>query len=197
MYSKLIDQLVTRKIIRDVDADLYLYGLRNGTLLTINILTMLIISLFFSKFGEMMVFLVSYAPLRHYCGGYHAKSAVRCYIISIIITLLVVFALNYIIWTSELCLLAAIISAIIILILAPVADANKPLDTYEIKIFKSIARTILAVQILVFLIFLKGGYNLIFNSMTLSFITITGMLIIGQSNRTGYRINKGEGGLAC
>ena len=179
MYVKLVDQLIKREIINPMDADLYLYGLRNGILLLISIIAFLAIGLIFNKFVEIIVFLLSYAPLRQYCGGYHAKTAKRCFIGSVLAILLVIVVLDNINWTIELCFLAVLISALIIFKLAPVADPNKPFDEDEVWVFKESARFVLAVELLLIVVFIQYGFIFLLSSMSLAFIAIALMLVLG------------------
>ena len=183
MYSKLVDQLITKEIISAEDADLYLYGLSNGVLLIFNLITMFAIGLLFNRLAEIAVFLVSYAPLRHYCGGYHAKTAPRCYFISIVITLLVIAAPDHVNWSKELCLSVVLVSAVIIGILAPVADINKPLDPDETRVFKRMARSILIVEIFVFIMVFTFDFTTFYYSMSLAFMVMAIMLVLGIMKR--------------
>ena len=74
------------------DKEVYRYGIQQGLNLALNILTTIIIGCLCDMLLPSILFLVCYMPLRSFCGGYHAKTHLRCYIYSVImITNLFIF----------------------------------------------------------------------------------------------------------
>ena len=76
--EKATDLMVRNEIISSEDREIYVYGLKQGLILLINILTTLLIGFAFNKTTETIVFLASYIPLRVYAGGYHARTQMGC-----------------------------------------------------------------------------------------------------------------------
>lgn len=139
------DVLVQQNIICVEDQEIYEFGLGQLFFQLINFTVAAIIGIFMGRFWEVLLFLIAYIPLRRYAGGWHASTQVRCFWIS---TLLIVIALLIIgaIPLTGLALTWLIVpGAIILFILAPVADTNKPLSRNEHKIYGRRARIILTV----------------------------------------------------
>ncbi|MDF2474337.1 MAG: putative processing-secretion protein [Anaerocolumna sp.] len=140
-------------VITSQDKDLYTYGLKQGLLMIINLYTALIIALIFGMVWQSLIFLLAYIPLRSYAGGYHAKTQLRCYLLSIVIILATLLGIKLIPWTSFICLMATLTPGGIIFFLAPVESGNIPLDHIEIKVYKRRTRTILLFEACILLIF--------------------------------------------
>ena len=180
MDAKLVDLLIQREIIKEDDAPLYLYGLRNLFLDLLNIAVLTVISLILGMFSQFLIFMGFYVPLRYFAGGFHASSATKCFFFSVGIILVVFTCLKFIPWSTSLNLSIALISAAVIAFLAPVADANKPLDADENRVYRKMAIRVLGVQVIVFLILLYSGISqMAVNTITLVFAVMAAMLILG------------------
>jgi len=90
--------------------------------------------------------MVTFIPLRSYAEGFHASSHAKCFWLSTlaVTAILIVARLALNIYSAGLVMLSGIICATIIAILAPVQDANKPLDDAENRIFKRRTRKIVS-----------------------------------------------------
>ena len=184
MNVKLVNLLQHRGIIKEEDAELYLFGFHNLLLDTIYFSALIVLSLFCGMLVQFMVFWGFYASLRHFAGGYHADSVTKCFFITVGIVLLTFGCLEYIRWSSALNLSVVFVSAVVILLLAPVANINKPLDVDESKVFKRITRIVLLIELIVFTILLYSGVNQAANSITLSLAVMAGMLVLGKSKES-------------
>ncbi len=78
---------ISRVIVRfmssnaDINNDMievYRYGVEIKTSLIFNILLILLSGLIIDDFMCSIVFLMSFIPIRSYCGGYHARTYFRC-----------------------------------------------------------------------------------------------------------------------
>ncbi len=86
-------------------------------------------------------------------------------------------------WVYYVILVAA---ALIVLILSPVEDKNKPLDKAEHKIYKRRAALIAALKLVVCIGFNLIGLDNLFVAVAYSFATLSFMLIAGRiKNRLG------------
>ena len=74
--------MVRNKIIESDRIMVVKWGIRSILDTIFNIMTFLIIGLFMRMVTEIIVFTLGYIPLRSYAGGYHAKTPLRCWIIS-------------------------------------------------------------------------------------------------------------------
>ncbi len=176
--EKATDLMVRNEIISSEDREIYVYGLKQGLILLINILTTLLIGFAFNKTTETIVFLASYIPLRVYAGGYHARTQMGCYIFSIVMIISVLLAIEFIPWTNFICITISVISALIIFFLSPVEDTNKPLDAAEVKVYGKKARIILGLELGVLVLFMIFGIGRIVTSISLSLVVLVFMLVV-------------------
>lgn len=153
LIDKVGNRFVRDGIITEEDKELYTYGMQQGALILINIISAIIIGIIFNMVWQCIIFLLAYMPLRSYAGGYHARSQFRCYVVSQFIIVIALLGIMEIQWTTITALFSVIISAGIIFVLAPVEDANKPLDASEKDLYKRKTRKILLLEILIALVF--------------------------------------------
>lgn len=125
----------------------------------INIFIAVLIAVAFNKPMSVFVFLVSYIPLRSYCGGYHARTNGGCTIVSTILILLVCMLEKLTIWDSTifLALIILAVSGALIFIYAPVGDKNKPLDEKETIVYRKMSRLVWLVEAVIAVTFWSFG----------------------------------------
>lgn len=145
LSEKFTDKLLEMQIIKDEEKDIYSYGFKQGIILLINMITMIIIGLLFNMIWESIIFMVSYSFLRVYAGGYHANSNLSCYLFSVAMMAAVLWLIKLIPWNSFICSIIAVVTSMIILLLAPVEDNNKPLDKKEKEVFKKRTNIVLGI----------------------------------------------------
>lgn len=180
LVDKVIDNFVGQGIVPYEDREIYAYGLYQGIVMAINILTYILISLYFKMVWESMIFLISYIPLRTYAGGYHARTQIRCYFLSILMIIIVLLAIKTVPWTSPMMAGVTILSGSTIFILAPVEDSNKPLSDSQEKVFRKVARRILAIELILVITLLWMGYTEFALSIILAIVIASVMIIIGR-----------------
>lgn len=181
--QRITDELVLIKIIDPEESELYKYGLQQGALILLNILTILIVGKIFGMLLESVVFMVTYIPLRTYAGGYHARTQLKCYISSVVLIIAVLLGIRFIPWTNFIILMISIISGLIIYILSPVADSNKPLNVTEVKVYKKNARIILAFEFSVLILMINLEVNSIAGCISVSLLSLCVMLILGRNRK--------------
>ena len=136
MYKKIcnatIEQLCNAGIIGENEKELYRFGLEGLLFTFLNLGTALIIGIVMDAILECVVFLLAFLPLRQYAGGYHAKTRVGCYFLSV--TCMWV-AMNVLVHQEfkEYILVIACVMVVVIFLLAPVENENRKL-TFEEKI---------------------------------------------------------------
>lgn len=72
MSGWLSQRLVERGIIKEEEQEIYQFGIRNGMIILLNVLTAFLIGLITEKLFIVAVFTVSFMVLRSYTGGYHS-----------------------------------------------------------------------------------------------------------------------------
>lgn len=182
------NNLVRSDVVKAEDAEIYIYGINQILVSVLNVSTALIIGLIFGVFFEIAVFLAAYIPLRSFAGGFHAKTPLRCYIFSVIMLIVVSIGFKYFHLTAW--VYCAILAAafVIILVLSPVEDKNKPLDDLEYKVYKRRAIIIAAIELAVAGLFKLVGWGSLFVAMAYSLTALGFMLILGWiKNRLNLR----------
>ncbi len=184
------DDLVRSNVIEAEDAEIYIYGINQILVSVLNVSSALIIGLIFGTLLEIAVFLTAYIPLRSFAGGYHARTPLRCYIYSLIMLIIVSIGLKYLhieMWGYYAVLLAAVL---IVLVLSPVEDNNKPLDDVEYKVYKRRAMLIAAIELAISILLKLIGLDNLFIAVVYSFAVLGFMLIIGALKNALKAMNK-------
>jgi len=95
LSSKIGNNLVHSNVVKEEDAEIYIYGINQILSSVVNVSSALIIGFIFGVFLEVAVFMAAYIPLRSFAGGYHAKTPLRCYIFSVIMLIVVSIGMNH------------------------------------------------------------------------------------------------------
>lgn len=177
--GRITDLLVNAGAAPAEDKALYEFGIRQGILLVINIATALLIGLFMGMIWQCIIFQIAYNPIRSYSGGYHAGTPLRCYLLSIPVMFAVLLGIKLIPWNSYIVILSIILSGIAVLLLAPVEDANKPLNRLETKVFGKRARIILTVLVVLSVVLWFTGVEQFAAAIVVALAVNTIMLILG------------------
>ncbi len=150
MSGWLSHRLVERGIIKEEEQEIYQFGIRNGMIILLNVLTAFLIGLITEKLLLVAVFTVSFMVLRSYTGGYHSDSRIFCYIGSNLVLFIPVYTESLFVKTEDsiLCILLAI-AVNIIMIFSPMHSKNRKLDKAEQKHFGKRARVITVVQLII------------------------------------------------
>lgn len=120
MTKWLSHRMVERGIIKEEEQELYQFGIRNGMILLLNVVTALVIGLLTEQLAVVAVFTLSFMVLRSYTGGYHSDSRIFCYLGSNLVLLVPVYTQAVFCKTSLAWLLAVLlVSAGIIFYSAP------------------------------------------------------------------------------
>ncbi len=180
LSSKIGNNLVRSNIIKEEDAEFYIYGINQIFVSVLNVSSALIIGLILGVFLESAVFMAAYIPLRSFAGGYHAKTPTRCYILSLIIIVIVLFGIKYIpVWNIVYYVVLAG-GVLVVILLSPVEDKNKPLDGIEQKVYKKRVVFIAAAEFVISLLFKAIGLDSLFTVVVYSFVVLSCMLIAGK-----------------
>lgn len=154
--------LAERGVLLKDDAEVYAYGLQMGVEMLINIASTLLIGFLLGMVSESILFLASYMLVRSHAGGYHAESALACYVQSCaIIVGALLFCKRLPVDVAGPVALAFLLAAVpVILLFSPVAAVHKPLDSAETARYgeKSRIKTIFMV-VVAFVLFVVGFHR--------------------------------------
>ncbi len=181
MSGWLSRRLVERGIIKEEEQEIYQFGIRNGMIIWLNVLTAFLIGLVTEKLFIVAVFIISFMVLRSYTGGYHSDSRIFCYIGSNLVLFVPVYTGIFFIQTEDVVLFFLLSLAVgIILIFSPMHSKNRKLDKTEQKHFGRKARVITVVQLIVLGILWYAEMNLyayaIYSSMCITAV----LMLIGK-----------------
>lgn len=146
--DRLTQTLEENGVIESADRELYLYGFKQSLTALLNLITTLVISIFFECIINMMVFTAAYIFIRIYAGGFHAKTALRCYFLSAVMSVCIGLCFSFVSFSSITLWILMCVSVIIILSFAPVEDQNKPLDKDEQRVYGKRVHIIIAAEFL-------------------------------------------------
>ena len=150
MTKWLSHRMVERGIIKEEEQELYQFGIRNGMILLLNVVTALVIGLLTEQLAVVAVFTLSFMVLRSYTGGYHSDSRIFCYLGSNLVLLVPVY-------TQAVFYKTLLVSAGIIFLLSPMHSKNRKLDKEEQKHFGRKARLIAVLELAVLGILWHAG----------------------------------------
>lgn len=189
--EKIVRYYFKQKLIDSCYADQVKYGL---FLLISHIQYLLICLIFgfiFKCVLESIIFFICFSILRMFCGGFHASTETRCFIISFIAIATSTFFIflfekhNY--WWFLIVL--TFISTIITLLLSPVDNKNKPLTKEEKrKMHKYVFFIIIVYSTLIILFFKKFYYLSVSIAISLTISSL--FLIIGKIKQYFQMDNK-------
>lgn len=179
-FDKVADWLVFNGNIKAEEKDIYMYGLQQGTIIILNIITTIIIGSLFGMVRQSILFMVAYLPLRSFAGGYHARTQARCYLYSMILTAAVLVVIRFTTMINFIIIGSVVIASIIILLLAPVEDDNKHLDQVEVKVYKKLVIIILTCELCAMTLLYVLNYYIIALCIIVSIITLAIMLVFGE-----------------
>ncbi len=179
----IIRKLIMSEIINYDDREIYEYGLNQLLVILLNLITLCVIGIWFDNWFLLVIFVGTFVPLRSFTGGYHASSARTCFLWSIAILILLSIIDRRIINVEVNLFSIAFLCNLIIFILAPIQDSNKPLDYLERRIFRKRAILILLANNLLFLlgVLIGNSYGaLIQRSLIYTLLMVTFLMSLGQ-----------------
>lgn len=182
MADKLTGYMLQQDMISDDKKEFYRFGIQQGMVLAINLITFFVIGICFGMVWQTLAYLMAYIPVRVFAGGYHARTQERCYILSCALVSAVLGMIQISTGLILVYLIASATSCIIILILAPVGDRNKPLDPKERTVYGHRARIMVLTEFIICVIS-SFFWEKLFLCIVLALIT-NGLMVL-----TGYMIN--------
>lgn len=123
--------------------DLYEYAVYIILSSAFHIITVIALGLCFNLLVESLVFYFSFIAIRKFAGGYHAKTPTRCYVFSVISSIIMLCIIKYAnsvgnIFTYLL-IIFELLCVVLIILMSPLDTENNPLNSYEKKWYKTLA----------------------------------------------------------
>lgn len=179
-----------KNIISKEKKEIYMYGFKLIIADVINFLIIILLGTVFKRIFDSIVFLVVLCGLRQFTGGFHAKTFWLCRT-SMIITYFSVMFLNIVVLNTSpkmICAFTNFLCVIIIFLLAPIENVNKPL-TYRQKKSNKLKSVITSIILsVVAIIFVLADKNVgVTISTTLSAVVI--LMFVGKIKQKGENKN--------
>ena len=181
LAGKIVNNLVHSGVIKEEDAEIYIYGINQILTSVLSVSSALIIGLIFGVFPEIAVFMAAYIPLRSFAGGYHAKTPLSCYVFSVIMLIVVSIGLKYLHLADWVYYAVLVAATLVVLVLFPVEDRNKPLAEIEQKVYKRRTILIAAVELTLAMLLKLLMLDDLFIATAYSFVVLSLMLIAGKA----------------
>ena len=180
LAGKIVNNLVHSGVIKEEDAEIYIYGINQILTSVLSVSSALIIGLIFGVFPEIAAFMAAYIPLRSFAGGYHAKTPLSCYVFSVIMLIVVSIGLKYLHLADWVYYAVLVAATLVVLVLFPVEDRNKPLDEIEHRVYKKLTILIAATELLIGIVLKLMGMDNLFVAVVYSFVVLSFMLVAGK-----------------
>lgn len=177
------DYLVKEQIIDEHRQSLYTFGISQMMDMMLNVVTAVLIAVFFRMIPQVILFTVAYINIRRYAGGYHAKTRQICYIYSSLMIVAALALINILTNYWQISLTVAAITGAIIFILAPVEHKNKPLRENEKKVYRQRARIFTGCELLIAVIAGVTKLPMFSAVVATAFLMLCIMLLAGK----GYK----------
>lgn len=148
----------------------------------LNLLIAVLIAVFLQAPLIVLIFLVSYIPLRSFCGGYHANTNLGCTAMSTILTVCICVSVKrMLLYPLQLpAMIGFLISGAVIVRWAPVADCNKPLDAAETAQYRHRSRGLWLLEAVIGIIcclwYPPAGYTMALGHLVMSIMIGLGIL---------------------
>lgn len=170
LAEKMATKFINSNIVKSEDREIYNYCFEITIFLGIGYLVLFFLSLIFNESLVSVIFLLSFLVFRKTCGGYHAKNYSICGFLSLLSYLFLILVIKKIDIIFNISYFLLIIGLLVILILSPIQDDNKPFTDKQYKRFKIISKGLAAIFIFVFsALELSGEHNQFINKYFFSF----------------------------
>lgn len=193
MLKKLTHKIVSTLWKGGFDAanekEIYEFGIETAILKFVHIITMVLIGIAFGLLVQTILFVICYSTIRAYAGGFHAKTRINCYIISVIMIIAVLFVLKIspVQYRKQISLVGMLLSTAVILWLSPEDNPNKRLDQIEINRYKKIVIKLIIIEIAAFIVLWIINLPSYLLIISLSNISISVTLIASKLQKIEYK----------
>ncbi|MCR4731827.1 MAG: accessory gene regulator B family protein [Lachnospiraceae bacterium] len=143
------DSIIAEGLIAENLRDWYVYSFTRILEMAINVGTILLLSIIFQNTVPTILFLLFFNTLRKRTGGFHCNEFWQCYIVTNMLYVLISLSEKIIVMHGVILCIATAISAAVIFVVGTVNHPNIYFDKVELRRSKALARSILAIELLV------------------------------------------------
>lgn len=182
LSRKIAISLKNKNVIDETEIDLYHYGFFILISEFIYIFSCILVGIIMKMFLESVIFFAVFLITRRFTGGFHAKTALNCQIIStlsffISMVLIKLSLLNELFYLS---IIIQAISSIIIIVFSPSDTPRKELSPGEKKQFRTISSVIVIVLMIISVILLLTGLTKAIVPIAYALFMVAVLLVLGR-----------------
>lgn len=184
--------LIKNRIVDIERRDEYVYGAEVLLLNLINIIMALVISIVSKSLLHFIAFIIVFAPLRIFTGGYHAKTTKKCFIVFTMLYVLSVVLVKAApkLYTNSLALVGFATTLMVVILCAPIVHTNNPLSAEEHQRNRLVSIILAIIDSLLFILLYSKSASSAASIMI--FVYIIGILMILALFTNKPRRNKSD-----
>ncbi len=188
---KITQRLSKSLILTDIDKNIITYGLEMFISTVTSATSILILSILLGNAIYSLLFFIFFYSLRIFCGGFHATTYTRCFIITNLIFVSSVLISKLISFINTLYILPVVLlfSFLVVFSLSPIQNKNHPYSKERFSKYRLIARTLSIIYFLtciLFMLFLRNKMIIIQSVMSYFW---TALLMIIELIKEGGKNN--------
>ncbi len=185
LVEKAVNCLVKENTASPEDVEIYRFGVEVTFLKTMHLFSDFLIAVCMKKVPEFLIIFGIFCAFRRNTGGYHAKTRVGCYVFSCLAVAAALEATEAEVRLLYICMIS-LCEAVILILISPVENENRPLDEEEISCFKKRLYILTAIYFTALIITIKMGYFQLLWLFTIGLSLTTILTLLGkfQEERT-------------
>ena len=187
IIDKIIDSMISEKIISEKLREIYIYTFRNTIQELIVCISVIILSFLNDMLISTIIFLTTFILLRKRTGGFHAKSFLNCYLLSVLSYIIVIKIVYPLLISIDISFIffCTTCSVGIIFFVGTINHPNWDLNELEYKRMTYMARKLVCILYVIFIgciaLNISTGYIVMFSiSFLLCAFTILLSKLCGQ-----------------
>lgn len=173
----ILDKMLQNNIIDAKEKEIYDFGLRRIIISGENYLVMILIGLFLNSPANIVMYLMSFVPLRVLGGGIHADSEKMCFFASTVLSVIILVILKYKMISEGIMIVLTVMANIYLWKNAPVNCTGDKLGEAEYLFYRKRFRTVLFLEMIIMIIVLAVDRNDI-SYVIMAAIVMEGILIV-------------------
>ncbi|MCI9584334.1 hypothetical protein D3Z50_03455 [Clostridiaceae bacterium] len=179
--ERMVAWQISRHYLKAEDQALYQYafGLLIGQ--AVNLLIACLLAVVLKEYRTVFVFLLFFIPLRSFAGGHHADNYTACTVLSALMLLGICIMAKLIPEGAVMMvnLVSGAVCGVLVCLLAPVEDRNKPLDQTERRHYGICSRIIWGAETLAWILCYRAGARKVSLAIALGHLALSVLLCAG------------------
>lgn len=189
---KMTDALSCYTTVSDNDKSIYVYGFELLLSTLLSTISIFAISLAYKNIFFFVFFILFFYSLRLFCGGFHAKTYLRCFILTnlIFVSTIILSKIVILLSLKKMMPLLVFLGFCVIFYYAPIENGNHPYSKVKYQKFKITSRILAMVYLLIFLcVYVFVDSDIIVINASWSYIWVSLMIIIAKLKEKGGKYN--------